>query len=56
MIKGKIYEGGNSEVYFQHCKDPSSLEYSLDGGRTWTPVPMDMGKINYFEAHFRLKE
>ena len=55
MIKGKVYEGGSFEVYAQHSKDPTSLEYSLDKGLSWTPCPMDLGKINYFEAYFRIR-
>ena len=53
MIKGKVYEGGSIEVYAQHCDKPSSLEYSEDKGLTWKKCPVDLGKIDYFNAFFR---
>lgn len=56
MKRGQIYKGGCQEVYRQHMKDCTSVEYSLDEGETWNAVPVDIGKINYFKAWFRLKE
>jgi len=50
-----IYKGGRQEVYKQHMINGTSLEYSLDNGLTWNDVPIDMGKINYFDAWFKLK-
>jgi hypothetical protein len=55
MKKGKIYKGGCQIVYKQHNDDCNSLEYSLDSGLTWNDVPVDIGKINYYKAWFRLK-
>jgi hypothetical protein len=55
MERDKIYKGGCYEIYRQHMDCCTSLEYSLDEGVTWDDVPVDMGKINYFRAWFRLK-
>ena len=35
-------------------KNPANWMYSFDG-RAWEPVPMDIGKIDYFNALFRPK-
>ncbi|MDD4779144.1 MAG: hypothetical protein PHT02_00875 [Tissierellia bacterium] len=55
MEKDKIYKGGCYIIYRQHMDDCCSVEYSIDEGVTWNDVPVDMGKINYFNAWFRLK-
>lgn len=56
MEKDKIYKGGCYTVYRQHMDDCVSVEYSLDEGQTWNVVPVDMGKIDYFNAWFRLRK
>lgn len=55
LVKNKIYKGGSQIVYKQHNDNCGTLEYSLDEGDTWHDVPVDIGKINYFSAWFRLK-
>lgn len=55
MQKGKIYKGGCQTVYKQHMEDCNSVEYSIDDGLTWNDVPVDMGKIPYGKAWFRIK-
>lgn len=55
MEKNKIYKGGCSTVYAYHCGRASEIEYSLDDGFTWNSVPMDLGKIEYMSAWYRLK-
>ena len=56
MKVNKIYKSGCVEIYKQHNKNCTSLEYSLNKGYTWSNVPVDIGKINYFSAWFRLKQ
>lgn len=55
MEKDIIYKGGCYIVYRQHADDCMSVEYSLDEGKEWHDVPVDIGKIDYFKAWFRLK-
>jgi hypothetical protein len=55
LEKDKIYKGGCYIVYRQHADDCNSVEYSLDEGVTWNNTPVDLGKINYFKAWYRLK-
>ncbi|HHT96336.1 MAG TPA: hypothetical protein GXZ90_00350 [Clostridiales bacterium] len=55
MKEYKIYKGGCKIVYKQHSDDCTSLEYSLDKGKSWHDVPVDIGKINYSSAWFLLK-
>ena len=50
-----VYEGGRGLIYQQHNLDVCILEFSLDKGSNWHGVPVDLGKIDYMSAWYRLK-
>uniref|UniRef100_A0A6H2A021 Uncharacterized protein n=1 Tax=viral metagenome TaxID=1070528 RepID=A0A6H2A021_9ZZZZ len=54
--KNVIYKCGCMIIYKQHTHDCNSLLYSLDEGVTWNDTPVDLGKINYYQAWYKLKE
>ena len=50
----KVYNASGS-VYEQHNLDVCILEFTMDKGVSWKDVPVDLGKIDYMSAVYRLK-